>query len=133
MASRVAKEMQQDRVDGNYRIVSEDERIAELRDIGALNWEQEPLDISPCVKIKKTGEVLIWNQSFAMRPDLCVNCDEYGNTDPSSWRGRHPRGVNEKGEQLDVYTAQLEAKRRPPEAPKNLHFDMSEFGDGVEC
>jgi len=43
----------------------------------------EPLPQSPCLKIKKTGQIVPWHSSFAQHPDLCECCDKYG----KPWKG----------------------------------------------
>lgn len=96
MQHPVVRQMQQDRIMGNFSF-SEDyeERMADLRKMGAKNWEQPPLPVSPCVRVKATGEIHVWSEFFASRPDLCENCDEQGNTEPSAWRGRSPATLDD--------------------------------------
>jgi hypothetical protein len=50
------------------------------------------LPLSPKVKCLATGMLYIWHQMWARRPELFVNCDEYGNEDPAAWMGRGPDG-----------------------------------------
>lgn len=40
---------------------------------------QPLLKKSPYVKIKATGEIMPWSDSFSLHPELCENCDEHGN------------------------------------------------------
>lgn len=84
----IVQQMQQDRIAGLY--YNSDAERDELLRMGAVNVMQPPLPLSPCVRIIATGEVLEWAEFFAMRPDLCENCNEYGDTDPSTWQGRGP-------------------------------------------
>lgn len=84
----IVQQMQQDRIAGLY--YNSDAERDELLRMGAVNVMQPPLPLSPCVRIIATGEVLEWTEFFAMRPDLCENCNEYGDTDPSTWQGRGP-------------------------------------------
>lgn len=63
-----------------------DDRARMLRDeLKANNWINPPLPRSQYIRLKSTGEVMLWNQAFANRSDLCENCDRDGNTDPSKW------------------------------------------------
>lgn len=79
--------MQQDRIDGN---ISRDENaLYEMLVASGAKNLVPPLPRSSYVKIidgLSTGEVHCWTEYFASRPDLCVNCDEYGDTDPAKWR-----------------------------------------------
>lgn len=88
--NEMTEKLQQDRREMRFYEEDHKRRLQELRDLHAANWETPPLPESPCVKIKKTGEVMMWCQAFADRPDLCENCDENGNTDPAAWGGRKP-------------------------------------------
>ena len=131
---------------GNFTYQEYDERIADLRAMGAANWQQPPLPISPCIRVKATGEVHEWSQFFAERPDLCENCDEHGNTDPAAWQGRAPAGVGADMKQPDIYTdykrEQQQAKEeawkevaqpqgQPPiPAPAGLYFFPEQFEVG---
>lgn len=72
----------------------------DLRQLNAANWQQPPLEVAPCVKLKDSGEIHIWSQFFAERPELCECCDEFGNTDPTAWRGRKPHGRNLSGREI---------------------------------
>ena len=47
-----------------------------------------PLPHSPCVKNKRTGVVLPWNELLAEQHDLFDCCDEFGNTDPAAWEDK---------------------------------------------
>ena len=84
----IVQQMQQDRIAGLY--YNSDAERDELLRMGAVNVMQPPLPLSPCVRVIASGTILEWTEFFAMRPDLCENCDEYGNTDPSAWQGRGP-------------------------------------------
>lgn len=55
------------------------QRMQHMRDMHPSNWEQEPLPRSRYLRIKSTGEVILWHEIFANRPDLCDCCDEQGN------------------------------------------------------
>jgi hypothetical protein len=59
----------------------------ELKDIGAVNV-QPYLVPSPCVKSRVNGTVYVWSQATSQRPDVFMNCDERGDTDPAAWEGR---------------------------------------------
>lgn len=59
-------------------------REALMRRIGVANIDP-PLPHSPCLKIKRDGRVLPWNELLAQQRDLCECCDENGNTDPAAW------------------------------------------------
>lgn len=59
-------------------------RIAYMKSMGAKNVDP-PLVHSSHVKNVKTGLVLPWNEMLAEQRDIMVNCDAYGNTDPSAW------------------------------------------------
>lgn len=61
-----------------------DNRIAAMRAMGATNVEP-PLVRSPYLKNTKTGLILPWSAGLAEQRDIMVNCDAYGNTDPSYW------------------------------------------------
>lgn len=82
----------------------------ELRHMNAANWQQPPLEVAPCVKLKSSGEIHVWSQFFAERPELCDCCDEYGNTDPAAWRGRRPHTSN--------LTGKLPLPPTPPPPPE---------------
>lgn len=56
------------------------------------------LPLSPCVKSKANGRVFPWHASFARRSEAYVNCDESGNTDPRTWSGRGPDGLESGSE-----------------------------------
>lgn len=76
---------------------SYDDMAEELRAMQAANWMLPPLEVSPCVRLKDSGEIHVWSPFFAERPELCENCDENGNTDPAAWRGRTPHESNLSG------------------------------------
>ena len=143
MKSAVVRQMQEDRQLGNFTYADYDERVAELRKMGAANWERPPLPVSPCIKLKSTGEVHEWSEFFANRPDLCDNCDEYGNTDERAWRGRAPGGSDGNGRYVDIYAnvEVVEQKSEPEpvakdtsrpelEAPQGLMFFLEDFEAG---
>lgn len=141
MKNAVVRQMQEDRQLGNFTHASYDERVAELRKMGAANWERPPLPVSPCIKLKSTGEVHEWSEFFANRPDLCDNCDEYGNTDERAWRGRSPGGADDQGHYKDIYAKVEVIEKRPEkkkedpprpevEAPQGLMFFFEDFESG---
>jgi len=106
--------MQRDRVEGIYERVSEEEQVRKLQEMGAAN-AVPPLPVSPCVKVKSTGEIHEWSEDFANRPDLCVNCDESGNEDPAVWQNRLPSGYGK-----DPYEAQVAyMESKPMTTPRN--------------
>ena len=78
------------------------ERAAYLKQIGAVNADP-PLPHSPCLRNKKTGMVLPWNDVFAEQRDIMECCDESGNTDPSAWAHR----VIDDAEDFDVDAARV--------------------------
>lgn len=134
MKNGVVQQMQQDRQMGNFTFVEYDERANELQAMGAANW-QPPLPVSPCIRVKSTGEIHQWAEFFAARPDLCENCDEQGNTDPAAWMGRHPSNMSspysqvmDSSEPVAEKTEEVEAPKL--EAPSNVHFNMDEFDTG---
>lgn len=144
MRNAVVRQMQEDRQLGNFTHADYDARVAELRKMGAANWERPPLPISPCIKLKSTGEIHEWSEFFANRPDLCDNCDEYGNTDERAWRGRSPGGADTSGHYKDIY-ANVEVVQEKPknpepepkndarpelEAPQGLMFFFEDFEPG---
>lgn len=59
-------------------------KIEAMRAMGARNVDP-PLARSAYLKNAKTGLVLPWSLGLAEQRDIMVNCDEYGNTDPSAW------------------------------------------------
>lgn len=59
-------------------------RNAELKRLGVVNTEP-PLPHSPCLKNKRTGRVLPWNELLANQHDLVECCDANGNTDEAAW------------------------------------------------
>ena len=67
-----------------FDMTSDAERISFLKSLGAKNADP-PLPRSSHLKNKKTGLVLPWNEMLAEQHDVMVNCDCYGNTDPSAW------------------------------------------------
>lgn len=76
---------------GNIPLVDHLLTVAELRKLGVLNTDPA-LPVSPCVKAKPNGRIFPWDPVFAKRPEVFVNCDEFGNTDPAAWQGRGPTG-----------------------------------------
>lgn len=144
MRSTVTHEMQQDRQMGNFTFQEYDERIAHLRELGAANWQHPPLPISPCIRLKATGEVFEWTPAFAARPDLCENCDATGNTNPAAWQGKRSAQLTSDGRMPDIYgspdgiAVARETPSTPPEkskpsveAPQDLHFFFDEFSTGA--
>lgn len=140
MSRAVVRQMQEDRQLGNFTHENYDTRVARLREMGAANWEQPPLPISPCIRLKSTGEIHEWSQFFADRPDLCENCDEHGNTDERAWRGRKPKGMDASGAYVNIYAStqpaeevKVEAEPTPAEqrpeleAPQGLMFFFEDF------
>jgi hypothetical protein len=77
--------------------------VESLRSMGAINIEP-PLPMSPRLKSKITGVLYMWCESMAIRTELFVNCDEYGNEDPATWMNRMPEHYNSE----------------PPVAPKPI-------------
>lgn len=61
-----------------------DQRIAYAKQLGVENVIPT-LPHSPCLKIRKTGVVLPWNELLAEQGTLVECCDENGNTDPEVW------------------------------------------------
>lgn len=59
-------------------------RVAAMRAMGATNADP-PLVRSPFLKNVKTGVILPWSPGLAEQRDIMVNCDAFGNTDPSYW------------------------------------------------
>lgn len=48
-----------------------------------------PLPQAPCVLVVRgpgRGQIHRWSKVFAKRSDMCVPCDENGNTDPAAWQ-----------------------------------------------
>ena len=75
-------------IDPNVILDMDDEtRTRTLAQMGAANM-LPPLPHSPCLKNKKTGIVLPWNELLAAQRDLVDCCDESGNTDPAAWEPR---------------------------------------------
>ena len=74
-------------------------RTAFLQRLGAKN-AYPPLPHSPCLKNKKTGVVLPWNELLAEQQEFFDCCDEHGNTDPEAWQDKVlPEGMSEDIEQ----------------------------------
>lgn len=61
-------------------------RVAKMRELGAKN-AAPPLAPSTHLKNRVTGIIFPWTPALAEQRDILVNCDEFGNTDPSAWRG----------------------------------------------
>lgn len=101
----------------DMQVVTEsyDSQKAMLSALDAYNWKYPPIRQAPCLKVKATGEILPWNEAFAMRGDLCVACDENGNTDPASWETR------------GAATSAMTPEQMLPPAPSGLHFNFREF------
>jgi hypothetical protein len=73
--------------------VSSEDMADIIKNKGGAPKKIPELSLSPCLKVKDSGVVHIWNESLAQHSDLCVNCDEFGNEDPATWRGRGPNDV----------------------------------------
>lgn len=149
MDKGVIMQMQHDRLIGNIQKTSAEARAAELRNMGAANWVNPPLPPSPCLRVKATGEIIEWSPSFAERSDLCENCDEHGNTDPSTWQGRtSPHFEDNLSGDLRKVWANEPVKPNPPVSepvkekvevkkpilniPPGVHFTFDEFLDGSD-
>lgn len=144
MSHAVVRQMKEDRQLGNFTHENYDARVAKLQEMGAANWEQPPLPISPCIRLKSTGEIHEWSEFFANRPDLCENCDEQGNTDERTWRGRKPKGMDASGAYVNIYAntqpvqeVAVEPEPTPEkdprpelEAPQGLMFFFEDFESG---
>lgn len=68
----------------NIMDLPEDERIQELRRLGAVTTQQ-PLPPSSHLKNTKTNVIFPWTPELARQQDILVCCDQYGNTDPEVW------------------------------------------------
>lgn len=79
------------------------------------------LPMSPCVRVigVEPPEIHIWSEFFADRPDLVMNCDENGNTDPETWWGRGPEGADPTGWNA-VYAANFTPPTPPQFPPSQL-------------
>lgn len=69
----------------NLLNMDDEARLAYMKQMGVRNI-LPPLPHSPCLKNKKTGIVLPWNNLLAEQQDLVECCDEHGNTDPAAWQ-----------------------------------------------
>ncbi len=142
MSDRVAQretvsQLAQDRQTGVIeRAASYDAQAAELRALGAKNWETPPLEPAPYIRIKATGEIHVWAPFFAARPDLCENCDVNGNTDPAAWRGQvaHPvPQMRPPTSRPPVQEAAVEKEPEPlpvqdiPPVPRDVQFFPERF------
>lgn len=67
-----------------FDMTNDAERVSFLKSLGAKNADP-PLVRSSHLKNIKTGLILPWNEMLAEQRDVMVNCDAYGNTDPSAW------------------------------------------------
>ena len=75
----MTRQLQSDREAEAYFQQTHAEHDAYLRNtVKANNWQQLPLEKSPCVRVKKTGKILGWTEALAERPDLCECCNEDG-------------------------------------------------------
>ena len=145
-------QLQQDRLMGNFETTSYENNVAGLRAVDAANWRTPPLPPSPCIRVKATGEIHEWAPFFANRPDICENCDEFGNTDPAAWQGRRSpqfeANVHKEGMPMaPMESAELAARlakqaskpaqaepaqpQPPLPAPPGLLFNMNEFSAGL--
>lgn len=80
--------MQQDRIEGNVERHPDTRLYQEYKSLNAQN-DVPDLPRSSHVKIisgVSAGEIHPWTEFFAQRPDMCVNCDASGNTNPTTWR-----------------------------------------------
>lgn len=109
-----------DRKMGAFVVEDPEERQAKLAALGARNAEYPPLPWSPCIKVIATGEIHEWSPFFAERSDLCVNCDEQGNTDPAAWQ-RSPTGPAPRSSEHATTATEL------PPPPAGLHFFPEQF------
>lgn len=118
MKHRVVEQMQQDRIEGNVDR-AEDALYKEYLATGAKNLVPD-LPRSSYVKIisgPSAGEIHVWTEYFAKFPDMCVNCDVNGNTDPAAWR------------QVSVtLNTNITPTTTPP--PKTLAFNFSGLDSG---
>lgn len=108
---------------GRYKHEEADEMASRLRELNADNWGLVPLEPAPCVRVKATGEIFTWSESFACRPDLCENCDIHGNTDPAMWKKTTPpmEETPKKSDEPDY------SKVPDIPAPNGLHFYPEQF------
>lgn len=111
----VGQQMIDERLAGPPVYQQPDEFSERLARMGAAN-AVPPLEMSPCIKIIATGQVHFWTEFFANRPDLCVNCDETGNTDPAAWQGRTPPAYQSRPA-LDSGATPGDAPSMPDSAP----------------
>jgi hypothetical protein len=78
----------------NVLPVSEATAALERDLVGQLDT-RGPLPPSPKLKCRRTGRLYIWEAGLAsLGEDAFINCDEHGNEDPATWRGRFPKGMN---------------------------------------
>lgn len=84
--------------------LNDNERIAYMKSMGAKNVDP-PLVRSSHVKNVKTGLVLPWNEMLAEQRDILVNCDAYGNTDPSAWLPTVEIGEISEDERMELLHA----------------------------
>lgn len=132
------------RKNGRVEKTSYETQKASLQAVDAANWRQPPLPPSPCIKVKATGEIHEWAPFFASRPDLCENCDEYGNTNPAAWQGRrsphYEDNIHKQGMPMapmgDLKPAEKQPEATLPSAPPlppppGLLFYMDEFTAGL--
>lgn len=83
-------------------------RTAFLQRLGARN-AYPPLPHSPCLKNKKTGVVLPWNELLAEQQEFFDCCDEAGNTNPEAWQDKVlPEGVSDDIDSQVLVIKQME-------------------------
>lgn len=100
--------------------------VEHMRAMGAQNVEP-PLPRSAFLKNIKTGLILPWSEGLAEQRDLMVNCDAYGNTDPSAWANTVISAENSREQQLDMHAAALRAVEgyTPYEVPQATQPEMN--------
>lgn len=74
----LTEQLQADRKAELFFKESHDELEAKLRNEIRPDNMIPSLPRSPCVRVKATGEVLPWHQTFADHPELCECCNEDG-------------------------------------------------------
>lgn len=79
--------------------LNSEERAGFLEHLGVKN-ATPPLVHSPCLKNKKTGIILPWNQMLAEQRDILECCDEQGNTDPAAWQDKVQEDSSEDEREL---------------------------------
>lgn len=81
-----------------------------MRQMGAKNVDP-PLPRSQFLKNTKTGLVLPWSVGLAEQRDIMVNCDAYGNTEPTAWASTVISSENSEQEQQSMHDAAMQAVR----------------------